>query len=374
MKTVHVVLDHVTFKGRVAVFLKSIFPEHDFIIFDKKAGGTGGYLRDPAEDIEYRNIIGSIEQIRFFREMENKYDTIVLHSLFLSPPARLYFGLIDRRLAKKLVWIEWGYDIYDSGSKELKARIYQAINPLIVKVFEKRIPYFIAIHPIDIEQYKRRIKGNARCFFVQYNSSDAEKRKALVDKYDRFKKITMEEKKEAGDPVVFQLGHRANSFLHHKKWIDRLASYIDENFKVVIPLVYGSDAYIKEIEEYSEEKLGDKAMVLREALPYDEYTAFLESVDIFILDAKRQTGLGNIHSFFRMRKKIYLPQASLMSEFFRSKSIEIFDIEEIGTKPYETITEDADMSTAYEFIRQWTLDDSAERWKKIFSEIERNTK
>lgn len=110
MRTIHIM--------RKEKFTKSISE-----FYDKYFANDGHailYLREGQETMLNDSL--SIEQKEMFWDSSvkstvkllnivKKYDCIVLHSLFLDDKAKGLF-LLNRSVMKKLIWIEWGFDLY----------------------------------------------------------------------------------------------------------------------------------------------------------------------------------------------------------------------------------------------------------------------
>ena len=303
------------------------------------------------------------ENKKLYQIFDN-YDIVVFHSLQLPVTTKIAMSLFHPQCLKKIVWIEWGYDLYIEKGPGVKGKIAYQIKKIILKIFEKRIPYFVAIHPADIDAYKELVNGRAKVFFALYRGNNDVK-PALVD----YKKTSMLSKIKNGEPIYIQVNHRADRILNHKEILDRLSIYKEDNIKVFIPLCYGDRDYGDEVEGYAKALFGDKAICPRNVMAYDEYMDYLKRVDIFIMNSDRQVGLGNIHPMIRMQKKIYMPESSVLFRYFNKFGNGIQNVKMLGKENFSNLTRDVDISSLCNYVNEYLSVDSIQEWKKVFDQI-----
>jgi dTDP-N-acetylfucosamine:lipid II N-acetylfucosaminyltransferase len=289
-----------------------------------------------------------------------KFDKLIFHSLDLPPIIMLLF-MLNPSLMNKIVWVEWGYDLYNWRVKDpnLKSKIENAIS----YSFRKRIKYFVGIFPPDIELFKKEFNSDAQTFYARYYGG-------LYNPL--FKKqlnlVTLAEKTRNKDCINIQVGHSCDPSLNHFKVLDDLLKFKDENIKVYIPLSYGDKEIGDQIEEKGKLLFGDKAICIRRIMDKDKYMDFLASIDIAIFNTQRQIGLGNLSPLRYLEKKIFIPAGSVMFEHFVSQGISICDYNKIEMMDFRSFTEPVDMKKAKELIKSdlANVNVEIERWRKVF--------
>lgn len=367
MKLAQVILDHPTFKGVMIDFFQKNLPEYDFdfYVIDKNASPLlSGYLSDPKDGVVFKRTTSNREGQDFVNQILDEHDFVMFHSMMLSPQVKANVLSHNKSNIQKIIWIEWGYDLYISRGRGIADLARFIAKKIMLYRFDRRIPFFIAIHPSDLDEYKRLIHGNAYLNWVPYLG-----RPNPTVPPEKKKRVLMEDKHRAGQPITIQIGQRAWKGLNHSKWLQRLSKYQNENIRVFLPLSYGDRTYGDLIQKEAIRLFGDKAVVLRDVLPLEEYRALLADVDIFILDSKRQIALGNIHPLLRNQKKIFMPSDSSLSRYFRSQDVEIFDIDTIGRIPFSAFIQDPDMTGAIRFMDRYDTFDNVSRWREILSDI-----
>jgi hypothetical protein len=313
--------------------------------------------------VKYRSASELTRQLIFI--FENS-DVIFLHSIFF--PLLTKIQLIHRGMncyLKKLVWIEWGFDLYYQDTSSLVQRIKSKIKSFTVTHFEKKIPYFVAIHPADIQSYHTIIGGSAKIFLARYSTAV----KPLSNIINDNNKIPISQKIRENKPIVIQVGHRADHILNHRDTLIKLSRFADKNIKIFLPLCYGDKPYAKKITELAHQLFGEKAICQLEVMPCDDYIRQLKSIDIFILNSKRQIALGNLHPMMLMQKKIVLPSDSVLYNYYLKTYTPIFPYESISECSFDELVKDVDMRLARKNLIEYISSNSVELWNNIFREI-----
>ena len=365
MKIAHLFQAHFFSKQAIPFFCNN-FQEYKFDCI---------VLYRPSDPPEYKSIEGAIsipvnnvrETLSLLRKTLQEYDLVVIHSLFIRTLEKIVLGLFYPKLIKKIAWVVWGYDLYLNREPGLVGWLRYRYNQLAQLVFDKKIPRFIGIHPVDLQTYSKEIRGKAILYFAPYRFTN--NRDPF---YSELEIIPISEKIKKGCPISIQLGHRSMKELDHISLLEKLGRYKDENIRIVIPLSYGDKGYANEVEKCAKSFFGDKVLILRDLLPVVEYRKLQSTIDILIINSMRQIALGNIHSMFYMCKGVFLPRGSLLSDYFKENGIPILDIEDIGHVTFKELLSDRDFSVEKEFIQKFDSENSAQIWKKVFNDMLRN--
>ena len=300
-------------------FTKSISEFYD--VYFAEEGHVILYLREDQETMINNNL--SIEQkemiwdnsvkstMKLLNTIKN-YDCIVLHSLFLDDISKGLF-LLNKGVMKKIVWIEWGFDLYSWRGEWIG--INKFIHEYLNKAFRTKVYAMVGIFPPDCDYYRNEYpKSKTKVFYAPYCSAKVAKE---LQNYTPHRQLR--ESRENGQEIYIQVGHNAMESLNHKKVLDSLKHFANEKIKIFLPLSYGNDndQYAKEVAEYAQKLFPGKTIVLNDFMKADEYFKLTKRIDIAIFDTKRQCGLGNINRMICRNVKLYMPKESVMYKYFR---------------------------------------------------------
>lgn len=319
--------------------------------------------------LDFSAPFNSLAELKKIVEVIDGYDYVVFHSMMLTQPMKVYISLFHPDVINKIVWIEWGYDIYIDRGRDWKGKLKYLLKRWTIHLFERRIPHFVAIHPADVEEYRTRIKGKAVIDAIPYRGSNG----IQLDMGD-YKYISLSERVQKNEPIYIQINHRADAILNHAEVLNCLSKFKTENIKVVLPLCYGDKAYGDAVEKMAVKIFGKKVICQREVVPYDEYVRLLERIDIFILNSDRQIALGNIHPMILMQKKIYLPENSVLYRYYTSEGDQISKIEDLnGADSFSEITKDVDTLKAKRHLEKYLNSDIIGKWRALYERLAYST-
>lgn len=359
MKVLHILLDQNKFSESMIPFLQREFSDYNFhyCVFSKLSTESFSTKRMEGVDYYYRKNI--FHEISLIKDLLKKYDVVFFHSMCVSPVARIFLSF-NKNLIRRIVWIPWGYDLYfEMLDNSIRERIKLFLKKLSIKLFNRYIPFFVAIHEVDKLQYDRVVSGHAVKYQVMYATCN---KKLPVG----YKMKTMTEKIKNGDPITIQVGHRAEPYLKHIETLQQLERFKNENIRLVLPLSYGDMNYGKMVSDFATKAFGEKAKILSDFVPPKTYMDILQSVDVFILNSKRQIALGNIHKLLSLGKKIYLPQDSILFEYYTNNNIPVYNIESLYNCSFHELTKDTDAKRLREYIQKLYDTDIIEMWRDVF--------
>lgn len=363
MRKLHVIPNHPIFVNRMIALYENEFKDYAFsyCVFDKRKGGEEFHVSSEFKNIKCIHRKNWYGEIKEMYKLLKENDIVFFHSMFLSPTTKIALSIFPR-LLKKIVWIEWGFDIYIEAGDGIVQALKYYIKKIGILLFDRRISHFVSIHEMDFSQYDTQIKGNARKYLIRYASENTDFSSIYTEK------VTMLEKKEKGEPLVIQIGHRAERNLNHISILKMLETFKGENIQILLPLSYGDPQYAQEVAEIARQIYEDKAVVLSDVMSNEEYKKIISQVDIFILDSTRQIALGNIHQLMASEKKIYLPHNSVMTKYFRNKEIPICEIESLKGISFSDLSTDVDMKNAKVYVKAFYQQDVIALWDKMFKE------
>lgn len=368
MKFVHCMILEEKFTKGVSHFYDRYFAKknHTIYYFSSKNDSVVNFQ---LLNINYKILKKSKYNLKRIFEQINqlkKYDYIVFHSLFINEFYKIFF-LLQPKLMKKIIWIEWGYDLYT------RTKHRNLIRRMLHNYFCSKIPNFIAIFPPDIDVYKNIFKNsNTRIFYAPYIGYPPGYQGKF---YDPSKKIS--DIIKSNDTIYIQIGHNAMPSLNHIEVLYELKRYAKENIKIILPLSYGeNEIYIDKVEKCAKELFGEKAVCLRKFLSSSDYFNIVNKVSIAIFNTERQCALGNIYHMIFNNVKLYMPRNSVMFKYFNEKGVPVTSFEDIKKMNFEEFVEDViinDVNKFDKFIYELIdYDSKVKLWEKIYNEIENN--
>jgi len=132
------------------------------------------------------------------------------------------------------------------------------------------------------------------------------------------------------------LGNSGKLTNEHLEVLSWLSAFKDENIQVICPLGYPQkSSYKDEVIKTGKRLLQDKFVPLIGMIPKPEYNSLLESIDVFILNAKRQQGAYCVFSSLLSGKKVYLSTVSPFYQMFVDWGIKVFDVRDIARLSFQ---------------------------------------
>lgn len=361
MSILHITTGSYVIIGSYIRFVNENFDQdlHRFLIVGQKQ-------KAPTELLQYNNVkIINIDDNKAFRTMLNYMrdtEIVLLHSLFFLSAYNLLFLLFHPKMFNNIVWIAWGADLYQWKKAETRFIKDKIIN-LIAYQFRRKIKYFVGIFSPDIDFFKKEFNSDAKTFYASY----------VGGLYNPLYKkelnlISLGQKRTSNSCINIQIGHSCATILNHIQVLNDLHKFKNENIKIYIPLSYGDMEYGNQVEQHAKTLFGDKVVCIRKMMSKEDYMDFLSTIDIAIFNTPRQIGLGNINPLLYMEKKIFIPNGTVMYEYYRSQNIKICDYSQINKLGFDRFSKPVDMKNAKQFIelhyrnKEITID----MWQRVF--------
>ena len=371
MKIIHLFREE-KFRKTVSDFYEAFFNNGEHTLGYVNIEGRDSMIRDDLtigqQEVYIKSLKADREDMDRIRRMTEGYDYIVFHSYFLRNPEAVRYLALHRKMLKRIVWIEWGYDLYDWKVKVEK--FSDRLTRWFGKTIRTKCNTFIAIFPPDIDYYKKRFPdATAKIECAQYGGPKSPER---FKHYSEYRRLT--ETREKGETVYIQVGNRSYPELHHIHTMSMLRKFAEEDIMLVIPLSYGPVKYGKKVRAYAEKHFPGKNMCLMDFMPQDEYFELLKRVDIAIFDTDRQIALGNILTLIFDNVKLYLPDTNVMSRYFRDRGVPIQSLADIKKGSFEDLTadyviEDQDKFDEYLRTQYNNADVKRRQWEEIYDKL-----
>lgn len=144
------------------------------------------------------------------------------------------------------------------------------------------------------------------------------------------------------------IGNSRSNFNNHADILDITTNYVNTDYEFFIPFNYGHiTGYCNTIKTRIM-KLGNHN-ILDSYIDYNEYAELFRESSAFILNSKRQLGLGNLFLAIRNGVKIYLDEENVIFEWFKKNDIEVYPIPDIS-KDLDTNNTTLSENVAYKNI------------------------
>lgn len=285
----------------------------------------------------FDNEISIIETIN-----RSKFNIIILHSRLLS-----FNALNKLNEDKKLIWISWGYDIYNQTpyhylhSYPININIYKpltlfylrkqiSLKSLIkyyVKLqfykdiserrkFYRRVDFLSTILPIELEYIKDFCKRyKIKPFYFSYRRKINIQHDTCIDTSNKRRNIL--------------LGNSGAETNNHVDVLKILSTINLEDRKIIIPVSYSSNKnYITFLKQKVKElKIEDRIIYIEKFIPYENYVTILNTCEFAFFGHIRQQAIGNIYIMLRNRCRIFLYKDSFAYKQFIKDGYKIDTIE-----------------------------------------------
>ena len=253
---------------------------------------------------------------------------IILHGLWRDKvDVLLYF---NQELLKKCYWFMWGGDFYFPEKQTwFRHQIIKNIGNLVTDI------------SLDLKYIREKygsIGNHIKLSFVYPNSL-----------YHEYKS------EKTSNDINILVGNSATQTNNHIDIFEKLKKFKDKNIKIFTPLSYGDKEYAKEVVKEGQMIFKNKFVPLFDFMEYKLYFEYLCTIDIAIFAHNRSQDMGNIINLLGLGKKVYMRKDTTPWVFFKSKSIEIFDFDEIELSILDTRIQYNNIKNITEFFSEKVL-------------------
>ena len=151
-----------------------------------------------------------------------------------------------------------------------------------------------------------------------------------------------------------------------------LSKFSNENIEVVAPLTYGDEKYIHSVIQHGSDLLGNKFMPLTQLMTPVEYNKYLSTIDVVILNHRRQQGFGNIVIALYFGAKIFIRrEVSTWDYLSNAMNCFIHDTGELANLDFvevvrnnSKVIDENRAAVAHLFDRKW----QKKKWERMYVE------
>ncbi|MBK5002887.1 TDP-N-acetylfucosamine:lipid II N-acetylfucosaminyltransferase [Pseudomonas sp. S31] len=280
-------------------------------------GDTQRYPIAEQEGVVKANLLGPLA--RLFTLIRHLYsaDKIILHGLFSN-----YYLLVlffQPWLLKKCYWFIWGGDlyVYQLGNRNAKWRLKEVVRRFVIA----RIGNLVTYVQGDVEKAR------------QWYGARGIHHECLLYTSNIFFDPGLNAKKS--DSMVIQIGNSADPSNNHLEVFDVLKKFSGSEYKIYVPLSYGSQEYAQLVTKTGSELFGAKFVPMIDFMPYEQYLDFLSKIDIAIFNHRRQQGMGNIINLLGLGKAVYLDSSTSSSKTLKGLGLTTFELSDFDLKPID---------------------------------------
>lgn len=327
----HLVIDEKFIEGAISLFETDDRVENKYVCVRSLKNRTFKYLKNEKIQVMAKDVI---------LDVINENDVLILHSL-QSLPINL-FGKISKKV--KVVWLAWGYDLYDSFFKSIiPTQLYAPISASVYRKRKKektiksrlgnlknyikynfylkkalaRIDYFSGVFPYEFDEvckYNKVFRAKPLDFY--YGSLDF-----FIPENPSFD-VTKGKK----NVIIGNSGDLSNNHLDVIRLLKENNCQIDGT--LIIPLSYGcDDEYANMVEQKANELCNGCVNALRKFIPLNDYLELVSNCRVAIYAHRRQQASDNIFLQLLYGAKVFMTEKSLAFHYLRKIGLHIYSLE-----------------------------------------------
>lgn len=309
--------------------------------FEKVSPGQCYYLVDTTQEGKLLRIEPN-ERFQFAKRNTKEYFDLLkqyknVTSVIIHSMTDFHAALINKYFRKKkIVWILWGGDIYQSGfiphernileqtSKHVKRNYWQSIKYILGRnrwrfpfLFPRyramlKVDYLVTVLPTEYKYIKTQIpKLKAKQILWNYGHQ-------VNFKYPDINQIS--------ERINILISHNGYPTNNHFDSFEILKKLNTENRKIIVPLSYGNKEYSKKVLTYGEKIFKSNFIPLTDYLPSEKYIEILNTCSVALFNNIRQQGIGNLVILLMLGIKIYLNENGMAWKFMQDLGIKVYSI------------------------------------------------
>jgi hypothetical protein len=283
--------------------------------------------------------------------LAQSYDKILFH--WLSEVALL--SLISPSVDERSYWILWGGDLYGYRTKCARG-VRDYFGECLRRCFIPRLKGICGLVHGDFELASKWYGAKAEWHQVFYPFP--------IPLINSEKELP----KDGHRKMIVQVGNSADPTNNHIEILEAL-SKLDFVEKVICPLSYGRPDYADQVAKAGDLLLGNRFHALTTFMAPDDYASLLSTVDIAIMNHKRQQGVGNIILNLLAGNKVFLRESVTTFGFLNNIGATVFATERFLSEPEPAIETalQADSKKAADAVQSFFSDENCKKlWQEFF--------
>lgn len=138
--------------------------------------------------------------------------------------------------------------------------------------------------------------------------------------------------------IKLWLGNSDDPTNNHLDAINCLKRYKSQNVEVYCPLNYENGDYAKYVTKIGLKYFNERWHSITEFVPIEQYLQLLEKMDVVIMYHNLTQAAGNIFSFVKMGKKVFMKSQSTIYALLVKNGVKVFDANTIPELTFEEFT------------------------------------
>lgn len=319
----HLMYDKKFAKGQIELF-EGFYPGQSLYVI------TEG--NDIASFKDYNTILLNSLSFRSLKEImtrcNGKIENVFVYNV--SDAHCLIAMYFRKKFGSRIYWMFFGSELYgnlyyrfnypliDDEQKTIKEFVIDKLRVIkhwpLFKRFAAKVDYFCFWNKYDYELLKRYVNTPAKLKFYAHG-----KGLSIDHTFSDYKTYNLDS--------LIQINHSASLDGNHLTILKKISTIdSDRKLKLLIPLSYGSEKIVKDVEAYVvTEKLN--AQLLIDFMPKDEYFMLLGKVNVAIFGQHRQEGGGNLMRAFLSGTKVFLREDNNLLQLYRDWGLKVFSFE-----------------------------------------------
>lgn len=327
----HCVIDEKFIDGAISLFDCEKQWSNTYVLFARGEITSFKYIKN-------NNV--AVHRVDDFDNVIRHKDIVILHSFNCVP-----YDCISRiGKEKKVVWLSWGYDMYNENGPIVKIKMHQpiteGINKTLITAREKlsllkrdaifqfirrgrckyalsRVDYYSGVFPYEYELIKKhRSEFRAQPIDFYYGSIDFFIPDIIENTVDnKFNSILV------GNSADSMNNHLdAFEYIYKNKWY--------KEYDIICPLSYaGTKQYIDIVNNQGSKYFGSHYKPLLGYLPFDEYSRLVSTPKIAIYFHERQQASDNVFLQLWNGAVVFMSETSLMYQYLREAGFYIYSMQ-----------------------------------------------
>lgn len=265
----------------------------------------------------------------------NQYKHVVIHCLGYRVTQ-----LLKNISHPSIYWIEWGADLYINLLQPKGYKLFD--NPDYMLRQKSILPLFITklLYKARRKQYQIASRNFAKKVKYFVPDSMPGEYELLLSYYPELSHLQFKDffyypidmilpdKNLTSKGRNIMINHCSSFTGNHFEVMDLLSTLDLAGRNIVIPVSYGDKKNAINIEKEATKLFGDRALIIKDYLPLEEYNKVLEDCDVFIFGHYRQEAVGNILIALYLGGKVFLHNYNPLLGFYKSIGLTLYSIED----------------------------------------------
>lgn len=278
-----------------------------------------------------------------------KAELILMHGL----PVLHYFLLFPFAL-KKMAWIIYGgTDLYLYSGETLNNKTVwlNRLRKFILKRVKIHLTHIEGDSKLANDFYRSKAK------FIYHP--------VYLSNVIELPLEPIENKEISSKKLNVLLGHSTDPSNNHIEIFEWLRGM--DNIQIYCPLSYGSYIEHKEkVKQKGLELFGERFIPIEHFMQFEEYKAFLETIDIAVFNHKRQEAMGVTLTLLSLGKEVYVNDNTTSFQSLKERGFQLFNNTLIITEKSKLATRNVDVNVSL-LKRYYSKQVWETQWKQVYN-------